>query len=118
MNIEIDGKQLVVSEKLILKAEGKAVFRFEGGARITLSFMYDKNKSNNERHITTNVDNDGQGMTILCRNFLLHSPVEEGLIGDPMYVFENEGKKYYINFKSSLFNSTTRILDINFTRDI
>lgn len=118
MNIEIDGKKLVISEKLILKAESKAVFRFEGGARITLTFMNDKNKNNGERHIATDVDSDGQGMTIVCRNFVMHSPAQEGLIGDPVYVFENEGKKYYMSFLSSLFNSNTRILDINFTRDI
>ena len=118
MNIEIDGKELIGSEKLILKPDGKAVFKFEGGARITLVFIYDKNKSNGLRYITTDVDSDGQGMTILCYNFNMHGPAEEGLIGEPSYIFENHYKKYYINFKSCLFNATTRILDVNFTRDL
>lgn len=117
MKIEIDGKELINSNSLIIKPEGKLVFEFDEGARITVSFVEDSSKNNGSRKAESVVDSDGVGMTITCYNFKMYSPMEEGLSSEPQFIFSHEGKKYYFNFRTSLFNSESRLININFMKD-
>lgn len=117
MNIDIDGKYLVKSSSFSLKSEGVVTFRFDEGPKITLKFKKDKSIAGGERNISNSVDSDGQGMTVTCYNFKTYTPLIEGLLDDPVQIFEHGGKKYYFNFSSSLLNEERRSLDISFFKD-
>jgi len=117
MKIILDGKELIKSITVSLSADGCGVFEFGVDAKITILFKIDKSKNSGGRIMESIVDADGKGMTINCYNFQAYSPTEEGLIGDPHYIFTNEGKKHYITFRTGLFNAETRVLSVSFLKD-
>ncbi|SQC94088.1 Uncharacterised protein [Cedecea neteri] len=95
----------------------KLVFDFGDGAKISLVFYTEPSKNNGNRVAESIVDADGQGMTVHCYNFKVYSPMQEGLSSEPQFVFTKDGKKYYLNFRTSLFNLDSRVININFMKD-
>ncbi|HCT4953447.1 TPA: hypothetical protein OTY99_003097 [Citrobacter freundii] len=117
MKIDVDGKLLIKSASLFLKATGVVVFSFDEGSRITLNFRSNKNTNEGKRSISNEIDDDGKGMTLHCNNFDAYVPLQEGFLDEPVQIFSHGGKNYYLSFSTTLLNDERRSLTISFLKD-